>query len=406
MPTYAEKDIGAIEARVTAAEVVTSNTSAFAKTILDDVDAAAVRTTIGAGTSSVSLPIAESDVTNLVTDLTALDGRLGTLEGVPVGYTDAQIDGFLTAKAPTANPTFTGTVSGVTKAHVGLGSVDNTADSAKPVSTAQQTALDAKQSTSQKGAANGYAGLDGAGLVPVAQLPGLPTAWGAITGVLSAQTDLQSALDAKSATSHTHAGVYEPANANIQAHVASAHAPSNAQKNSDITLAEIEAKLVGVISSHSHAGGGGDPWTYLRLTSDFTTTSATAVNVTGLAFTPSANTRYEFEAFLMLRTATTTVNPRTGLAWPTGMTDGVGMVEQAQTATAVPICANGNVNAALLIAVGGLPNTTQSWPARVQGYVVAGATPSGDVSIQLASEAAGTTVRVVSGSWLKWRTVP
>jgi len=29
-------------------------------------------------------------------------------------------------------------------------------------------------------------------------------------------------------------------------------APSNAQKNSDITKAEIEAKLIGEISSHSH----------------------------------------------------------------------------------------------------------------------------------------------------------
>jgi len=43
-----------------------------------------------------------------------------------------------------ASPTFTGTVSGVTKAMVGLGSVDNTADTAKPVSTAQQTALNLK----------------------------------------------------------------------------------------------------------------------------------------------------------------------------------------------------------------------------------------------------------------------
>lgn len=59
------------------------------------------------------------------------------------------------------------------------------------------------------------------------------------------------------AGNHAHAGVYEPANANIQAHVVSAHAPSNAQKNSDITKAEIEAKLTGEISSHSHAGGGG-----------------------------------------------------------------------------------------------------------------------------------------------------
>lgn len=68
------------------------------------------------------------------------------------------------------------------------------------VSTAIQSAIDVKQSTSAKGQANGYAGLDGAGLVPVAQLPGLPAAWGAITGVLSAQTDLQAALDAKQAT--------------------------------------------------------------------------------------------------------------------------------------------------------------------------------------------------------------
>jgi hypothetical protein len=49
----------------------------------------------------------------------------------------------------------------------------------------------------------------------------------------------------------------EPGNANIQAHVISAHAPANAQKNSDITKAEIEAKLTGEISTHTHAGGGG-----------------------------------------------------------------------------------------------------------------------------------------------------
>ena len=35
-------------------------------------------------------------------------------------------------------------------------------------------------------------------------------AWGSVTGTLSAQTDLQSALDGKSGTGHTHFGVYEP----------------------------------------------------------------------------------------------------------------------------------------------------------------------------------------------------
>ena len=53
----------------------------------------------------------------------------------------------LDLKAPTANPTFTGTVSGITKSMVGLGSVDNTTDANKPVSTATQTALDAKAPT-------------------------------------------------------------------------------------------------------------------------------------------------------------------------------------------------------------------------------------------------------------------
>jgi hypothetical protein len=47
----------------------------------------------------------------------------------------------LAAKAPINNPTFTGTVGGITKAMVGLSAVDNTSDAAKPVSTAQLNAL-------------------------------------------------------------------------------------------------------------------------------------------------------------------------------------------------------------------------------------------------------------------------
>ena len=46
--------------------------------------------------------------------------------------------------APKASPTFTGMVSGITKSMVGLGSVDNTTDAAKPISTATQAALNSK----------------------------------------------------------------------------------------------------------------------------------------------------------------------------------------------------------------------------------------------------------------------
>jgi len=71
----------------------------------------------------------------------------GTTLNTALDYLDDNTTTLTTSvatKAPIASPTFTGTVGGVTKAMVGLGNVDNTADTAKPVSTAQQTALDLK----------------------------------------------------------------------------------------------------------------------------------------------------------------------------------------------------------------------------------------------------------------------
>lgn len=50
----------------------------------------------------------------------------------------------LVLKASLSGAAFTGAVSGITKTMVGLASVDNTADTAKPVSTFQQTALNLK----------------------------------------------------------------------------------------------------------------------------------------------------------------------------------------------------------------------------------------------------------------------
>lgn len=50
----------------------------------------------------------------------------------------------LALKAPVDSPTFTGPVKGITAPMVGLGNVDNTSDTAKPVSTLQATALAGK----------------------------------------------------------------------------------------------------------------------------------------------------------------------------------------------------------------------------------------------------------------------
>lgn len=72
-------------------------------------------------------------------------------------------DGFSSSTIPT--------IEAVTKADVGLGNVDNTSDVNKPVSTAQQTALNLKIDSTLIGANNGVAGLDSGGKVPVTQLP-------------------------------------------------------------------------------------------------------------------------------------------------------------------------------------------------------------------------------------------
>jgi hypothetical protein len=72
-------------------------------------------------------------------------------------------------KAPLANPTFTGTVAGVTSTHVGLGNVDNTSDANKPVSTATQTALDLKLDSSTASSTYLTQSLASTGYVAVAQ---------------------------------------------------------------------------------------------------------------------------------------------------------------------------------------------------------------------------------------------
>ena len=119
----------------------------------------------GTSIASIYAPLANPTFTGTVSGITKSMVGLGNVDNtsdatkfasptftgtatVPTlnATTALQINGTSIASiyAPLANPTFTGTVSGVTKAHVGLGNVDNTSDASKPVSTLTQAALDLK----------------------------------------------------------------------------------------------------------------------------------------------------------------------------------------------------------------------------------------------------------------------
>ena len=134
--------------------------------------------------------------------------------------THAQID---THVGSTANP------HTVTKAQVGLGSVDNTTDAAKPISTATQTGLDAKSGTAHSHAHSALTGLDtdtattslhhtlGAGAFQAAagndarlSDARVPTAHNHDT-LYYTEAETDTLLTAKSGTAHTHAQLHDAA---------------------------------------------------------------------------------------------------------------------------------------------------------------------------------------------------
>ena len=100
------------------------------------------------GNDKLMAPLASPRFTGTVGGITATMVGLGNANNTsdadkPVSTAQQTA---LDLKAPLASPTFTGTVGGITAAMVGLANVSDTSDADKPVSTAQQTALNSQQS--------------------------------------------------------------------------------------------------------------------------------------------------------------------------------------------------------------------------------------------------------------------
>ena len=154
-----------------------------------------ITVTGGGGGASSWGDLTGKPFTTLGTGLSVVAGVLSA-----TGLAIADTTGLQTAldlKAPLASPTFTGTVSGVTKTMVGLSAVDDVADASKPVSTAQAAAdavvqAYAIQRANHTGtqAVGTITGLGGAATLSVGTTAGTVAAGddSRITGALSAAT--------------------------------------------------------------------------------------------------------------------------------------------------------------------------------------------------------------------------
>ncbi len=270
--------------------------------------------------------------------------------------------------------------------------------------------------------------------------------WSAGTRVIYTLADADT-INSFVTSSHNHSGVYEPANANIQSHVTAGHAPSNAdntaanqtshadvvvdgdfasqgimkrgatpgaysvgtdgstnwdtaythsqaahapsgaQANADITLAEIEAKLTGVIASHSHSGGGGDPFTFKGVMASIATTGAntTPINVPLLVFSFAANSTYQIFVTAAVSAAAATTG--CGFQLDTSVAVTVNRLTFFHQLANTGTLSGGNSIAddASQGVSSGIPSTTAIYPVFGGGVLVSGANP-GTAQLRFRSE--------------------
>ena len=182
-------------------------------------------------------------------------------------------------------------------------------------------------------------------------------------------------------------------------HATGPHAPTNAQANADITKAEIEAKLTGEISTHTHAAGpAGGPWTstvYLSTLNFSTSTSALAMP--GVSFAVSTGVRYRFDFGIVFATGISTTGIKLSALFPAASTfaatakipiagDGPGGELQGWITTSGDTVIGTAIQAA-----------STKYFAKIEGVII----PSADGTLQptYGSEIAGSAVSTFAGSY-------
>lgn len=160
--------------------------------------------------------------------------------------------------------------------------------------------------------------------------------------------------------------------------IASAIAASNINNLNDVVISSPSNGQVltynGTNWVNSAGGGGSDPWTWVKLTSDVSNSATALADVTGLSFTALANTTYIVEVIGTFQSAAITTGIALALNIPSGTVTGqiranisataINSLEQiandattsVSTATRA-VATNTPITAKFIVAVGGTGGT-------------------------------------------------
>jgi hypothetical protein len=176
-------------------------------------------------------------------------------------------------------------------------------------------------------------------------------------------------------------------------------APANLSK------AEVEGVLTGVITTHSHAGGDADVSLYKG--ADQTITSAGYVDITGMTFAVAAGKAYSIEAHIVFRTSDVLMGVLIGFNGPAS--PALASIVSRREITAVATAGTDKFTEAVIsayntsnpVSVGEIA-ANANLVQRFVGVFVNGVN-AGTFALRLSKENVTGTATIKAGSWLKYR---
>jgi trimeric autotransporter adhesin len=286
----------------------------------------------------------------------------GSIGGTLSAQTDLQ--NALNAKASLASPTFTGTVNGITKSMVGLANVDNTSDASKPISSATQTALNAKYDASNP---SGYiSGITSSNVITaLGYTPYNATnPSGYITGITSGNVTTALGFTPYNATNPSNfidktalsagTGISYNSTTGVIASTITQYADSNARASISLTTtgtsgAATYNSTTGVLNIPQYTGGSGGSGTVTSVAM----TVPTGLSVTGSPITISGTLAITLTTGYAIPTTASQTN------WDTAYTNRITSLTTTGSSGSATLSANTlNVPTYTLAGLGGQASST------------------------------------------------